>query len=83
MSVCSSDPGRRATVCKAMSCGRWTGYADLYGTAVVNHGVDESLAEKLFQLNKDFFALPIEEKLKIAVNKDVRGYTPMDVRPAY
>lgn len=33
-----------------------------------------------FAQNKAFFALPTEEKLKIASDKNFRGYTPMKVR---
>ena len=45
--------------------------------AVQNHGVDDRLVEDMFQVNKAFFALPTEEKLKIATDKNFRGYTPM------
>ena len=36
-------------------------------SAVSNHGVSEDLIQEQFEENKKFFALPLEEKLKIKV----------------
>eukprot|EP00884_Botryococcus_braunii_P005263 jgi/Botrbrau1/14738/Bobra.0108s0082.1 len=44
---------------------------------VVNHGVPEDLLKQMFDNNKAFFDLPLEEKRKILVNKAFKGYTPM------
>jgi isopenicillin N synthase-like dioxygenase len=35
---------------------------------IVNHGVDPELIQRMFDVNKAFFALPMEEKRKIHVN---------------
>lgn len=36
---------------------------------IVNHGVPRDLLDEMFRVNKAFFALPLEEKRKILVNK--------------
>jgi isopenicillin N synthase-like dioxygenase len=36
---------------------------------IVNHGVPADLLARMFEINKAFFALPLEEKRKILVNK--------------
>ena len=41
--------------------------------AVANHGVEESLVEAIFEQNKQFFALPLEDKMIIAA-KNVSHY---------
>ena len=45
----------------------------LSASAVANHGIEESLVEAIFEQNKKFFALPFEEKMKIAA-KNVSHY---------
>ena len=52
-------------------------------SAVMNHGVDKQLTDNAFQLNKDFFALPTEEKLKLTVDENLRGYTAINVGPVH
>ena len=44
---------------------------------LVGHDVDWNLCQKLFALSKKFFALPLEEKLKISIDNSphFRGYT--------
>jgi isopenicillin N synthase-like dioxygenase len=42
-----------------------------------NHGVDQKIIDSAFEASKAFFALPMEEKLKIKVNPFHRGYLPM------
>ena len=47
---------------------------------IVGHGVDERLQEKLEQLSKEFFALPLETKLKIKMSEGGiawRGFFPL------
>eukprot|EP01023_Acetabularia_acetabulum_P002706 TRINITY_DN1112_c0_g1_i1.p1 TRINITY_DN1112_c0_g1~~TRINITY_DN1112_c0_g1_i1.p1 ORF type:complete len:379 (-),score=45.44 TRINITY_DN1112_c0_g1_i1:465-1457(-) len=44
---------------------------------VVNHGVSETLIEKQFEQSRKFFEMPEDEKLKIVVDSNNRGYTPM------
>lgn len=43
---------------------------------LVNHGVEEELLERVFDESKNFFSLPLEEKMKLA-RKEHRGYTPL------
>jgi isopenicillin N synthase-like dioxygenase len=48
---------------------------------VRNHGVDETVMENIFQAARDFFALPLEDKMAIDLNKSThfRGYTKLMV----
>ncbi|KAE8441099.1 hypothetical protein EG329_005866 [Mollisiaceae sp. DMI_Dod_QoI] len=41
-----------------------------------NHDIDQALQEELYDVMKEFFALPLEEKMKIHVNKSdtIKGY---------
>uniref|UniRef100_A0A7N0RCR3 Fe2OG dioxygenase domain-containing protein n=1 Tax=Kalanchoe fedtschenkoi TaxID=63787 RepID=A0A7N0RCR3_KALFE len=43
---------------------------------LVNHGVGEELLDRVFSESRKFFALPLEEKMKLA-RKNHRGYTPL------
>ncbi|XP_073127358.1 azadirone synthase LFS isoform X2 [Henckelia pumila] len=43
---------------------------------LINHGVEESLLQKVLQGNKMFFSLCLEEKMKLD-RKNHRGYTPL------
>ncbi|EOA26018.1 hypothetical protein CARUB_v10019424mg [Capsella rubella] len=43
---------------------------------VVNHGISEELKEEAFEQSKKFFALPLEEKMKVLRNEKYRGYAP-------
>lgn len=50
---------------------------------VINHGVSEEVVEKMIEVGKEFFALPIEEKLKLYSDdpsKPVRLSTSFNVR---
>jgi isopenicillin N synthase-like dioxygenase len=44
--------------------------------AVVNHGVDKELIERAFEVTEQFHALPFEEKMKLEVDSNQRGYIP-------
>eukprot|EP01024_Parvocaulis_polyphysoides_P018204 TRINITY_DN18032_c0_g1_i1.p2 TRINITY_DN18032_c0_g1~~TRINITY_DN18032_c0_g1_i1.p2 ORF type:complete len:320 (+),score=25.85 TRINITY_DN18032_c0_g1_i1:56-1015(+) len=44
---------------------------------IVNHEVSETLIKQQFEQSKEFFELPQNEKLKIVVDENNRGYTPM------
>jgi isopenicillin N synthase-like dioxygenase len=46
-----------------------------------NHHVDDSIMKKVFSAAKDFFNLPLEEKMEIDLNKSphFRGYTKLMV----
>ncbi|KAF6146149.1 hypothetical protein GIB67_015587 [Kingdonia uniflora] len=43
---------------------------------LINHGMEEEFLERVFEESKKFFALPVEEKMKVA-RKEHRGYTPL------
>ncbi|XP_010514972.1 PREDICTED: 2-oxoglutarate-dependent dioxygenase tropC-like isoform X1 [Camelina sativa] len=44
---------------------------------VTNHGISEELRENAFAQSKKFFALPLEEKLKVLRNEKHQGYSPV------
>ncbi|KAL1188724.1 2-oxoglutarate-dependent dioxygenase 33 [Cardamine amara subsp. amara] len=44
---------------------------------VINHGMSEELKEEAFEQSKKFFALPLEEKMKVLRNEKHRGYAPI------
>ncbi|CAA7024365.1 unnamed protein product [Microthlaspi erraticum] len=44
---------------------------------VINHGINEDFMEDVFEQSKKFFALPLEEKMKVLRNEKHRGYTPV------
>ncbi|KAI7845504.1 hypothetical protein COHA_000927 [Chlorella ohadii] len=46
-------------------------------SAVADHGVPEQLLDDTMAAQRAFFSLPLEQKMRIAVNKYYRGYTPM------
>ena len=48
---------------------------------IKNHGVDESIMKNVFSAAKDFFGLPLEDKMAIDLNKSphFRGYTKLMV----
>ncbi|KAL2489685.1 2-oxoglutarate (2OG) and Fe(II)-dependent oxygenase superfamily protein [Forsythia ovata] len=43
---------------------------------LINHGVEGDLLHEVLEGNRNFFALPLEEKMKLA-RKENRGYTPL------
>ncbi|XP_028956826.1 kihadalactone A synthase LFS-like isoform X2 [Malus domestica] len=43
---------------------------------LVNHGVEEELFAEVFDRSRNFFSLPLEDKLKLT-RKHHRGYTPL------
>ncbi|KAL0791724.1 hypothetical protein Bca101_007970 [Brassica carinata] len=43
---------------------------------VINHGISEEVMDKAFEQSKNFFALPLEEKMEVLKNEKHRGYTP-------
>lgn len=44
---------------------------------VINHGISEELNDQAFEQSKKFFALPLEEKMKVLRNDKFRGYAPI------
>lgn len=56
-----------------------------YGFAIVSdHGVDQTLVDKTWELTRQFFALPVEAKNKYALEGTggARGYTPFGIEIA-
>ena len=41
---------------------------------IINHGIDKTLVEQLFQVSKDFHSQSLSEKMKVALNHNHRGY---------
>ena len=41
---------------------------------IINHGVDKTLVEQLFQVSKHFHSLSLSEKMKVALDHNHRGY---------
>src|SRR5215218_6800136 len=41
---------------------------------VRNHGVPRALIDAVFKASREFFALPLEEKQKVAINERHRGF---------
>jgi isopenicillin N synthase-like dioxygenase len=48
---------------------------------IINHAVDDSIMENVFSAAKEFFGLPLEDKLALDLNKSphFRGYTKLMV----
>ena len=42
------------------------------------HGIPDELVEKVFQASERFHALPFEEKMKVALDKNHRGFIPIN-----
>ena len=46
---------------------------------IVNHGMDAGIVERTFDASRGFFALPMEEKIKVRMNRHQCGFMPPDV----
>ncbi|XWS72085.1 hypothetical protein CRYUN_Cryun02cG0010300 [Craigia yunnanensis] len=44
---------------------------------VVNHGISQEFMDEVFAQSKNFFHLPLNEKMKVFRNEKHRGYTPL------
>ena len=44
---------------------------------VVNHGVQQAPIQRGYDALREFFALPVEEKLKVKINENSVGYVPI------
>ena len=44
---------------------------------IVNHGIDQALIDRTFEAARRFHAQPLEEKMKIRLDPDLRGYEPI------
>ena len=57
-------------------------FRNAYGTTgfgyIINHGIDQSLIDDVFEASRRFHALPMDAKMTIAVDKTHRGYIPID-----
>ena len=41
---------------------------------IVNHGIDPALIDSVFEASHRFHAMPLEEKMKVALDHKHRGY---------
>ena len=46
---------------------------------IVNHGMDQGKVERAFDASRRFFALPMDEKLKVRMNRHQCGFMPPNV----
>lgn len=71
----SSDPAERRKLALEVRIA-FTEAGFMYAA---NHGISEELQKEVFRVVKEFFALPIEEKMKTHVDKCpfIRGYEAM------
>lgn len=53
-------------------------YSEIGFGYLKNHGIDPTLRDSVFQVNKAFHNLPLTEKLKIKLNNSHRGYIAME-----
>lgn len=71
----SSDPAERRKLALKVR----TAFTEVGFMYAANHGISQELQTEVFRVVKEFFALPIEEKMKTHVNKSpfIRGYEAM------
>lgn len=53
-------------------------YSEVGFGAVINHGISGALIAALFSASKHFHALPLQQKMKVALNTAHRGYIPIN-----
>ncbi len=53
-------------------------YSDIGFGAIVNHGISETLLAALFDASRQFHAMPLQSKMKVALNSAHRGYIPIN-----
>ena len=41
---------------------------------IINHGIEKTLIEQLFQVSKQFHSQPLSEKMRVALDHNHRGY---------
>lgn len=46
---------------------------------ITNHGMDTDIVERAFDASRDYFALPMDEKMKVRMNRHQCGYMPPNV----
>jgi len=44
---------------------------------IVNHGFDQGLIDETFEATRRFHAMPLDEKMKLMLDSNIRGYSPM------
>ncbi|XP_057969134.1 2-oxoglutarate-Fe(II) type oxidoreductase hxnY isoform X2 [Malania oleifera] len=44
---------------------------------IINHGISQEFMDEVFSQSREFFSLPINEKMKLLRNEKHRGYTPV------
>lgn len=70
----SGDPSAKATLVEEFA----TAYREVGFSYIVNHGVDQTLIERVFEASRQFHRLPLAEKMAIELNSANRGFLPMD-----
>ncbi len=53
-------------------------YTRLGFGAVINHGIDPEITKAVFDASRRFHALPLAEKMKVALDANHRGYIPVN-----
>lgn len=53
-------------------------YTQLGFGAIINHGIDPGITRAVFNASRRFHALPLAEKMKVALNENHRGYIPVN-----
>jgi isopenicillin N synthase-like dioxygenase len=46
---------------------------------ITNHGMDAGIVERAFDASRAYFALPMDEKMKVRMNRHQCGYMPPNV----
>jgi len=66
-------PGARASVARQIRAA----LEDIGFFGIANHGLPAEVVERTFDASRRFFALPLDQKLKVKINSAHRGYMPM------
>ena len=46
---------------------------------ITNHGVPQKIIDRSFAVSKKYFSLPMEEKMKVRMNRHQCGHMPPDI----
>ena len=53
-------------------------YTNIGFSYIINHGIESNLINDIMNVSREFYALPLESKLKIKRNEFFRGYYPLN-----
>ena len=67
-----------STAYDQLCCDLGRAYSTIGFGYVQNHGISNELIAGMIEAARDFHALPIAEKMKIELNRNHRGFIPMD-----